>query len=269
MKVEPAHSGAGARWHRVMVWLVGAACRHPVLVLAVAGALCGLSLYLASTKLEYHTDRSDLISPRKDYQQRWRKYLAEFGDDDDIVVVVQGRGPIDRDLMVEAIEAVAAKLAERQECFDRLFFKADLRGLHDRALLLAPASQIEKIQANLQSMKLLLELGPVGWRELNLLSLLHEARMRVLCAPESKPFSEADEQFLTQLLAILRSATATLDDPAAYRNPWGSLMGPPSEQKDQLAEPQYFFSGDGTLAFLLVRPVKTPGSFTAARDSVE
>jgi hopanoid biosynthesis associated RND transporter like protein HpnN len=99
--------------------------------------------------------------------------------------------------------------------------------------------------------------------------LLHEARMRVLSAPDSKPLTEADEQFFTQLLAVTRAATSTLDDPAAYRNPWGSLMGPQSEQKDQLAEPQYFFSGDGTLAFLLVRPVKTAGSFTAARDSVE
>src|SRR5262249_60036844 len=42
-----------------------------------------------------------------------------------------------------------------------------------------------------------------------------------------------------------------------------------SDQKDLLAEPQYFFSGDDSLAFLLVRPVKEAGSFTAARKSVE
>src|SRR5262249_31941417 len=39
-------------------------------------------------------------------------------------------------------------------------------------------------------------------------------------------------------------------------------------QQDLLAEPQYFFSADdpqrGTLAFLLVRPIKESGSFTAA-----
>jgi hopanoid biosynthesis associated RND transporter like protein HpnN len=35
-----------------------------------------------------------------------------------------------------------------------------------------------------------------------------------------------------------------------------------------MAEPQYFLSGDGTLAFLLVRPVKDQGSFTAAATSV-
>ena len=40
--------------------------------------------------------------------------------------------------------------------------------------------------------------------------------------------------------------------------------------EDLLAEPQYFFNGDGpaVLAFLLVRPVKEKGSFTAALQSV-
>ena len=50
-------------------------------------------------------------------------------------------------------------------------------------------------------------------------------------------------------------------------------MSRPPEQKDLLAEPQYFFSGDGKdnkveLAFLLVRPVKEEGSFTSSQKSV-
>src|SRR5207253_1085534 len=230
--------------HRWLVGLVGCACRHPVVVLAAALAFCGLSIYASCTRLEYRTSRSDLISPHKDYQQRWRQYLAEFGEDDDIVVVVQGRGPAERPAMVQAIEAIAQKLAQQPDKFDRLFFKADLRGLHKQALLLLPKEQIEKIQGNLQSMKLLLELGPAGWRALNLLSLLQEARARLLVAPAGKPLQEADEQFLTQLHSISRAAARTLDDPASYRNPWGSLMDPQAQQKDQLAEPQYFFSGD-------------------------
>jgi hypothetical protein len=42
-----------------------------------------------------------------------------------------------------------------------------------------------------------------------------------------------------------------------------------SGQDDLLAEPQYFFSPDRTLAFLLVRPIEEAGSFTAAQASVE
>ena len=36
-----------------------------------------------------------------------------------------------------------------------------------------------------------------------------------------------------------------------------------------MAEPQYFFSEDGTLAFLLVRPFKEAGSFTFAQKSID
>jgi predicted RND superfamily exporter protein len=269
MKSEPVHSGEAARRHRAMAWLVGAACQRPVLFLAAAAVLCALSLYAASTRLEYHTDRSDLVSPKKDYQQRWQAYLAEFGDDDDIVVVLKRRSAADRAMMVRAVEATAEKFAARPDRFDRLFYKADLGKLRNRALLLLPREEIEKIQASLQSMKPLLELGPAGWRALNLLSLLHEARMRVMALPDGQLTPDADKEFLTQLLAITRSATKTLYDPEAYANPWGSLMGSRSGQQNQLDEPQYFFSGDESLAFLLVRPVKTPGSFTSARDSVE
>src|SRR5262249_25349803 len=48
-----------------------------------------------------------------------------------------------------------------------------------------------------------------------------------------------------------------------------SLLPHPPQQKDLMAEPQYFFSGDGTLAFLLVRPIKEINSFTAAQKSVD
>src|SRR5436305_2671849 len=42
----------------------------------------------------------------------------------------------------------------------------------------------------------------------------------------------------------------------------------PQGHSTHLDEPQYFFSGDNTLAFLLCRPVKEAGSFTAAEKSV-
>ena len=36
-----------------------------------------------------------------------------------------------------------------------------------------------------------------------------------------------------------------------------------------MAEPQFFFSEDGTLAFLLVRPFKEEGGFTFAQKSID
>jgi hopanoid biosynthesis associated RND transporter like protein HpnN len=236
------------------------------LVLAASVALAIVSTYAFYNYLEYRTQRSDLISPNKDYQKRWRQYLAEFGNDDDMVVVVQGK---ERDRMREALESLAEKVRQKPDLFDRLFYKVDLRPLQDRALLYLPAEHIEQIQANLKSMRLLLEFAPLSWRSLTLYSLLHEARDRAGKIMPGKALCGADEQFLTQLLALSRSATATLANPSDYRSPWHSLLPDAPEQTNLLAEPQYFFSGDGSLAFLLTRPIIEKGSFTGAKKSVD
>jgi uncharacterized protein len=257
---------------RLLCRLVGGVCRCPRLVLLLALACCGLSVYGAATHLQYHTQRSDLISPRKECQQLWRQYVEEFGDDDDIVVVVQGS---DRKQMERALESLAGKVRGRPDLFDRLFYKVNLQPLRNRALLYLPSEEIKTIQENIKSMGLLLEFAPLSWQNLSLLSLVREARHRAAQIEPNKPLSPADDQFLTQLVAISRSATALLGNPAHYKNPWGSLLSRPPEQEDLLAEPQYFFSTkkgeekNGTLAFLLARPAKEAGSFTAAERSVE
>ncbi|HLN27255.1 MAG TPA: MMPL family transporter [Gemmataceae bacterium] len=251
--------------HRLLVLLVGTVCRFPRLVLAVSALLAGVSCYFFNTRLEYHTQRTDLISPNKDYQKKWREYIAEFGNDNDIVLVVQGAN---RQRMQEALDSLAGEVAKHPDLFDRLFYKVDLRKLHDRALLYLPTEQIEQIQGDLKSMHLLLEFAPISWQSLTLFSLLHEARDRAGKIMPGKPLKPEDEQFLGQLLTLAETATATLGDPAKYHNPWHIRLPDAPEQKDLLAEPQYFFSGDGGLAFLLARPIQEEGSFVAARKSV-
>jgi hopanoid biosynthesis associated RND transporter like protein HpnN len=265
-QLSPPETTPVRRW---LLTLVDAVCRHPRLVLAVSLLLCGFSIFAACTRLQYHTSRSDLISPRKGYQQRWQRYLAEFGDDDDIVVVLKGNDPA---RLTTAIEAIADRIRQKSDLFDRLFYKADLRKLRNRALLFLPLGEIQSIRQNIGGMGPLLMLGPLGWSNLSLGHLLADAQTRAAHFKPDQPLSDADKQFLGQLVSVCRSVRAGLADPDRYRNPWGSLMARSSEQKDQLAEPQYFLTednGDGCLAFLLVRPIKEAGSFTAALRSVE
>ena len=266
MKAEQTQADCGTFVPRLLTSLVEGVCRFPRTVLALSLVLAAASLCAFASFLEYRTQRSDLISPNKDYHKRWREYLAEFGNDDDIVVVVKGS---DRKRMEEALDLLAKRVQDQPALFDRLFYKVDLRLLQNRALLYLPVEQIQQIQDNLKSMTLLLEFGPISWQSLTLYSLLHESRDRLAKLLPGRPLSPADEQFLAQLLALGKSATATLEDPAKYHNPWQSLMPAPPEQQNLLAEPQYFFSGDGSLAFLLVRPIQEAGSFTAAKKSVD
>ncbi|HEY1375239.1 MAG TPA: MMPL family transporter, partial [Gemmataceae bacterium] len=290
MTQSPPPSHDTALIPRLLAALVAAVCRAPWTVLSISTALALVSAWAFYTRLEYRTQRSDLMNPQKDYQKRWRQYLAEFGDDDDMVVVVEGS---DRKRMRAALESLADGARDRSDVFDRLFYKVDLRHLRHRALLFLPSEQIQSIQDNLQRMGPLLSgpVGPLAWKGLTLVNLLKQARERAGKIDPSAPLDPADEQFLTQLLSVVRSAAATVNDPAAYRNPWDSLLASPARegeapaepgapsarqeprppevpQKDLLAEPQYFFSADGSLAFLLVRPVKEADSFTPALKSV-
>jgi hopanoid biosynthesis associated RND transporter like protein HpnN len=284
MNLEPLPPARATPVRRLLVALVSAVCRCPSLVLGLSVLAVALSAFAACTRLQYKTQRNDLISPRKESQQLWRQYLAEFGDDDDMVVVIRGKNPAH---MKEALESLASRIRTKSELFDRLFYKVDLRSLHNRALMFLTTPEIEKICTDLRGMGPLLEpvpvtrlLGdlvptsvkksfdPLAWQLLTLTSLIEEGGRRAEKMKPGAPLSASDEQFFTQLLAISRSASDTLSDPKAYRNPWSSLMSRPPEQKDLLAEPQYFFSGDEGLAFCLVRPIKEQGSFTAALKSV-
>jgi len=260
-----AHS-RNTRWLVALVEFVG---RWPKTVLAVGVVLAIASVTAFCTRVEYFTRRSDLASPDKDYQKRWQKFINEFGDEDDIVVVVKGQN---KERMTEALEDVAGQVAMQPRIFDRLFYKADLTGLRDRALLFLPNEQLQAIRENLDRMGPLLSapLGPLAWRSLTLVNLLRQARERAGRLDPDAALPAADEQFLTQLLSLVRTSKNALTDPAKYKNPWSSLVPmQPDERSDLLDRPRYFFSADNRLAFLLARPIKDGRTFTPALAGVE
>ncbi len=247
---------------------------YPRTVLALTALSCALAIGYSSTCLTYEVHRNDLIGKNREYFKRWDQYVREFGDDDDMVVVVQGTR---RATMVAALEDLAGEIGKRPELFDRLFYKADLRGLRNRALLFLPTDQIRQIQERLQGLSLLLEppvlggLDPLfGWRSLTVTQLCDEGRRKAQVYKAGPDGADA-EAFFRQLAAVCRSAVACLDDPARYTSPWRSVMpDAPGDQADLLAEPQYFFAGDGTLASLLVRPAsRAEDSFNHAEKSID
>src|SRR5262245_8593274 len=260
---------------RLIGWIAGFCARRRWLVLGVTCVSCALAVYANFCYLAFQTQRNDLLGPKKASFQRWQQYVDEFGDDDDMVVVVQGAN---RARMEEALEHLAAELRKEPEHFDRLFYKVDLRALRNRALLFLPAEQIRTIQDSLKRMELLLEpplIGQVdalaGWRMLTVDQLLEKAATRLRDGANDKD----DEHLFRQTDAICRAAASFLSEPENYRNPWLSIVPPPSAgqaavgDEDMMAAPQFFFSGDGSLAFLLVRPVKEKENFTCNQKSVD
>ena len=162
-------------------------------------------LHLSLT-YENQPRHNDLHGKDKAYYQRWQQYVKEFGDDDDMVVVVQGKN---KEQMIAALEDVAGQIKGQPQLFDRLFYKVDLRGLRDRALLFLPSDQIRQIQDNLSGMKLLLDVplvgafldrtGLFGWKSLNLIQLLNEGDRRARRLAGDPSLTPDNDPFLKQL----------------------------------------------------------------------
>jgi hopanoid biosynthesis associated RND transporter like protein HpnN len=286
MRTEPACSrdgggrGAGddtrdAVLARIIAGVAALACRLPWLVVAFTVVTCAGSVFYALNHLTYQTQRSDLIDKQKGFYQRWQRYLAEFGDDDDMIVVVRGEST---ERLRRAIDDLAADIKGRPELFDRLFYRVDLRGLRNRALLFLPTEELRGIQDSLRNMALLLDTPVLGvlnanfsWQMLTMQQLLTEGDRRAAALAVDPQGREDSDPLLRQLAAICRGGAETLRDPAAYRNPWLSMVqtsrdGPP---KDVLTEPQHLFSGDGKLAFVMVRPLKDNDGFTFSKQSID
>ncbi|HUR55007.1 MAG TPA: MMPL family transporter, partial [Gemmataceae bacterium] len=255
------------RLTRAVVATVGWVTRHPRAVLVACLALAAASVHLAYAKLEYHTQRNDLLSADKVCQKRWQNYLKAFGDDDDMVVVAEGT---DKSQMKSALDAVAERVKQRPDLFDRVFHRVDLRALHDRALLFLSKEEVEAVRRRVEGMDPLLgSFGPLAWQVLSAQSLLTKGVVALEVASSGRELSEADRDLIAQLPAVIRSAADTIRDPKGYFNPW-AVAGPATADhaaEAQLTDPQYLFTPDGTLAMLLCRPKKAAQSFTPAKEA--
>jgi hypothetical protein len=87
--------------------LTRAATRYPRATLGAALALALVGVALAALQLGIRTNRLDLISRESSYNQRWLNYLDEFGDREDVVVVVEGRKAKD---VIAAVDLVADRI---------------------------------------------------------------------------------------------------------------------------------------------------------------
>lgn len=137
-----------------MQWLTALACRYPLRTLIFAGVLAMVSVGLAARCLRLQTSRADLISPQSEYHRHWLDYTKEFGDQEDVVVVVEGSGP-------EAVSPVAAKIAEavaRQgQFFKAVLHEVDLSRLRSKGLYYLTVDQLQSIEQSLDEAAAALE----------------------------------------------------------------------------------------------------------------
>jgi uncharacterized protein len=105
--------------------------RFPGSTLALAVAAVLIATYLSGTRLSFRTSRLDLLNPKSDFNRLWIDYINEFGDAEDVVVVLEGP---DRQTIDPAVREVASRIEREPKYFHSVLHEIDRSKLRQKGL---------------------------------------------------------------------------------------------------------------------------------------
>jgi hopanoid biosynthesis associated RND transporter like protein HpnN len=197
---------AGARFAVARPWVTVV-----VSLLAVVG-----SLYLAGTRLSYRTSRAALLDAREEYHQRWLKYVEEFGEQEDVVVVVEGQR---REAILPALDEVVRQVSAQPRYFQSVLHEINFSKIRDKGLFYLSAEELRTVEG------FLCDVEPIvrgGWQWLN-----PGAMATGMCAKLQEAHPDQLQQSISsaqvKLAQIAESLFTALSRPGAYKSPWPEL----------------------------------------------
>ena len=246
--------------------LVRASCRRPGLTVLLSLLLAGLGVAYTLHALTFKTSMRALLPQNAAYVLRYAEYARDFGELEDIVVVVEAGS-------FESARAYASRLTQELRAspvkFHRIAYRIDPMRFEGRQLLYLPAEELREIRDKIFDHQDFMESFA---SDPSLARLLEGVNTQMATAFVSNVFDlglqdkdlPVDTRFLNVLLDQMSSR---LERPGPYRSPWGTLF---SFGEDARADAGYFLSEDKSLLFILVEtPEGRGGSFVGDEEAIK
>lgn len=218
-------------------------------------------------RLEFKTDRADLIDPTAAFHKKWINYTDSFGSSSDLVCVVESDSP-------ESIKFVLRNLGHRIEQHPELFesplYQINPGDLPSKGLQYFSPRQL---QIGLNRLD---EYGPIyrnGQWELTKVDLLYD-RLRYQIQSRSTSYrgSESDpslEPLFNHAAILSTSMSRFLANQNDFRSPWPSIVPVNERMRERSQEVIYLLNQSGTMGFLKVFPVQQANGFDGATTAIE
>jgi hypothetical protein len=120
---------------RSLKWLADAVFTHRSWFFWPHVVLTPLCIFFTIAKLEFHTNRSDLVGGEKEYHRIYLQFRKEFPVEEDLVVVAESE---QMEKNRQFVERLGAKLEAETNLFHHVFYKGDLKMMGSKALLFLP-----------------------------------------------------------------------------------------------------------------------------------
>jgi hopanoid biosynthesis associated RND transporter like protein HpnN len=255
-----------SRTGRVLRRLVRLSCRRPGVTVAISLLLAAAAVAYTAHELTFKTSTRALLPQDSGYVVRYAEYAKEFGELEDIVVVVEAGS-------FEGARAYAARLTEELKQakvkFQRVAYRIDPKRFEGRQLLYLNTPELREIRDKIFDHQEFME-SFAG--DPSLARLLEGVNTQMAAAFVSNLFDiglqDKDLPVDTRFLRVLLDQMASrLERPAPYRSPWGTLF---SFGEDAPDDAGYFLSEDKSLLFILVEtPPSEKGSFMGDQAAIE
>lgn len=230
------------------------------LALGLAALSVVFSLQLASSRIKFSTDRTQLLDPAHPIQRNWLTYRESFQGNSDLLVLVTGEPEEVRG----AVEALGKVVAAEKDYFDEVFFKITVPEINQHALYFLPESELEKLLAQLRYADPWMKAGSHGLQGVM-------EKLRTMTAQQA----QADLVPMLPLIAnVLKGMNTSIQSrgQAPYVSPMPAYKPETELIKDQsLTVGQSTFyntiQGDRT-CLMLVQPSDRSGSFERDAETV-
>jgi uncharacterized protein len=256
-----------SRTGRLLRRLVRLACARPTLTVLAAVVLAMVSVAYALMRLEFATSTRALLPQGQRYIERYVEYDKEFGQLDDLAIVVQA--PSLPEATIYAQRLVREMKANRVP-LTRVDYRIDPRQFEGRALLYLSTDRLKEIRERVydyqEFMEKFAERPTLDQLVDGIATSVAQAFVTGLLdlglqSEESK--GALDLRFVHDVVSQI---AARLDRPTPYRSPWGGLFSVGSEGSEGAG---YFLSDDQRLLFILAEPETTNRSFSGNREAIE
>jgi hopanoid biosynthesis associated RND transporter like protein HpnN len=218
---------------------------YPLLTLVVGVAAAVWGLVLAHNQLRFHTNRDDVLNPSSDYNRRWLEYTKEFSDEEDVVVVVEGRG---REAVVPVLDELAETIGRDNRHFHAVMQKVDLSKLRAKGLHYLKPNMLGNVEGYLG------QFDPVlrgDWSQLSLANMAARNATMTAAGAGAGPLAQAAQQSQEKWLASLATA---LSQPGVYQSPWPDMAAAPEGMDDLGPDAcRYCLLNDGRLGIVELR----------------
>jgi len=247
--------------------LVRLSCRRPAWTIALSLLFGVLGVAAALSRLGFETSTRGLLPQSAGYVLRYSEYAKDFGELEDIVVVVEASS-------FEAARTYADRLTlelgKAPVPFPRIAYRVDPKAFEGRHLLYLPTAKLAEVRDKVFDHQDFIERFAA---DPSLASLLEGVNRQVAAAFVANFLDLGlqergggfDPHFIDVLLDQLM---AHLDGDRTYRSPWRTLVSiGDASQRDSAG---YFVSDDKRLLFVLVEPpAAVNGSFGGDREAIE